>query len=95
MSFILKIIIGLCVFIFPPKVHAIVILPAVILVPLVKLIALVVGALSIPVGSAGVIVAKITKKYTFVILASVILILLIGIAAAIFLRITHPDNLWF
>jgi len=95
MSFILKVIISLYLFVYPPKVHAIVILPAIILVPLVKIIALVVGVFSVPVASGGAILAKITKNYKLVILASCILLVLIGVATAIVLRVTHPANPWF
>lgn len=95
MSFIDGIII-LCYFlIFPPRVHAIVILPAIILIPLVKLVALIIGTFSVPVVSVGVMLAKITKKNKLAFISSCILLLLIGIIAAVVLRLTHPQNPWF
>lgn len=95
MLFIVGFIILLYFIAFPPQVHAIVILPAIMLIPLVKLVALVIGAFSIPVGSAGILLAKITKKNKLVFIISFILILLISVLAAIVLRLTHPQNPWF
>ncbi len=92
---LLKILILVFLFIFPTKTHAIVVLPGIILVPLVKLIAVIVGAFSVPLTSMGFLIGKITKKYKSMFIISLLLILLIGVFAAIILKILYPNNPWF
>ena len=75
--------------------HAIIVLPALILIPLAKLVAVVVSALSLPVASIGIFISKITKKHKPAIIFSIAAIILIAAITAIVLRLKNPNNPWF
>lgn len=95
MSVLWKIGILIGVFVFPPEAHAIVVLPAVILIPLVKLIAIVVGAFSVPVTSLGLILGKLTKNYPRMLIVSFLILCIIAIITTLILRKLYPLNPWF
>ncbi len=75
--------------------HAIIVLPALILIPLAKLVAVIVSALSLPVASIGIFISKITKKHKLAIVFSVVSIILIAIISVVVLRLKNPNNPWF
>ncbi len=75
--------------------HAIIELPALILIPLAKLVAVIVSALSLPVASIGIFISKITKKHKLAIVFSVVSIILIAIISVVVLRLKNPNNPWF
>ena len=79
--------------VFPPKVHAIVILPAVILIPIIKIVALVIGSLSVPAVSLSALWSKLFGKPLHIAIAWTIIILLcIGIVLGIYLKIHLPER---
>lgn len=79
----------------PPRAHAIIILPAVALIPLAKLIAVIVGTLSIPAASLGTMVGIFTKNRKLGISVTLIVITVLTVAVAYFLRVKNPHNPWY
>ncbi len=91
----LFIIVGLvCIFaVFPPKAEAIVILPAVLLIPIIKIVALVIGSLSVPAVSLSALWSKLFGKPLHLAIAWTIVILLcIGVVLGIILKIHLPER---
>jgi len=79
----------------PQPVHAIIILPALILIPLAKLVAIVVAAFGIPATSLGVLISKITRNKKLAIIVTLVFILLIALSTAIVFKIANPNRPWF
>lgn len=72
---------------------AIIILPVVILIPLAKVVALIIGALSLPSVTIGAIWSRLFKKSLARILASIITILAAaGIGLLLVLKIFFPEH---
>lgn len=81
---------------YPPKTHAIIFLPAIILIPIAKIIAFVIGGFSIPSLGLGALVTKLFGKSLKKTLLIIFLLLIIaGILLAIFLKLHNPDRPWF
>lgn len=75
--------------------HAIIFLPAVILIPIAKLIAIIAGGFSIPSLGLGVLWHKLFKASWKQSIAIVILALLfVVVAAAIFFHLENPNRPW-
>jgi hypothetical protein len=79
-----------------PPAEAIVILPAIILIPIAKLVASLIGALSLPTLTAGVLGQKLfgipVKKVIFI---SVSILLIIGCVAAVLLKMENANRPWY
>ncbi len=81
------------IFAFPGKAHAIVLLPAVLLIPIVKLVAIVMASVSVPVASVGVLWSRLFGKKLPVAVAWVILaVLVVGLSVGIWAKISSPDR---
>jgi hypothetical protein len=80
---------------FPSTAHAIILLPAVVLIPIAKIIAVVIGWFSVSSLSFGVIWSKHYKtKLSRVLLVIGISIIIISILVALFLRWQNPQRPW-
>ena len=88
-------VIGIFLFGYVEQVHAIVFLPALLLIPLAKLIAVIVSAFSIPAASIGVFIAKITKNRRLAWGIAIAILLVITVSATFILKWKNPDNPWF
>ena len=87
------IIVIILTFISTPKAHAIIFLPALILIPIAKIIALIVGGLALPTLGIGTVGGKLyNKPVVKIIFALTIIILLFALALAVFLKIQNPDR---
>ncbi len=78
-------------FLFPRPVHAIIFLPALILIPIAKIVAVLIGGLSIPVVSIGALWSRLTKKSlkrTITVIVGILLI--IAALVAVILKIENP-----
>lgn len=73
--------------------HAIVFLPAIVLIPIAKIVALIIGSFSLPALGVGAVWSKLFRK-SFRRAISVILIILIilAIMIVIFLKLHNPDR---
>lgn len=83
------------VLIFPPKAQAIIILPAVILIPIAQMVAVIVAALGIPVASIGIFIKTVSKNNKLAIKISLITMIAIIILSLLILKIKYPNNPWF
>ncbi len=94
----MKVILGSLIFILlvasnPRPAHAIVILPAVLLIPIIKIVAIVIGSLSVPAISISALWSKLFGKSLPITIAwTVAVLILIGILLGIFLKIRLPDR---
>lgn len=80
---------------YPPKAHAIIFLPAIILIPIAKIIAFVIGGFSIPSLGIGALITKLFGKSLKKTLAFILLFLIVvGILLAIILKLHNPDRPW-
>ncbi len=76
-----------------PKAHAVIFLPAIILLPIIKIIALIIGGFSIPTLGIGALSGKLfhtSPKKSIPIIIGVLLVLA-GILAVI-LKLENPDR---
>lgn len=85
---------GIIGFTVLPKVHAIVLLPAVVLIPIIKIVAMVIGGLSLPaVGMSALWSRVFGKPLTQTIAWMLVVLLVLGVLLFFWLRFylpTHP-----
>lgn len=76
-----------------PSAHAIIFLPALILIPIAKIVALIIGGFSVPALGIGTIWGKMAGKPVLrIVIAIVVVLVLVGIVLAIALKIHNPDR---
>lgn len=76
-----------------PKAHAIVILPAVVLIPIIKIVALVIGGLSLPaVGMSALWSRVFGKPLTQTIAWMLVVLLVLGVLLTLWLRFYLPNH---
>jgi hypothetical protein len=79
--------------VFVDRVDAIIFLPAIILIPIAKIIAVLIGGFSLPVIGASAFVNKITGKSAAKgILYGIIILVVLGVIAAVVLKLVNPDR---
>lgn len=80
-------------FVFVDQVDAIIFLPAIILIPIVKIIAVIIGGFSLPVVAGSAFLNKVKGKSLATGLIQGIVILLLGaLILAIILKLVNPDR---
>jgi protein-S-isoprenylcysteine O-methyltransferase Ste14 len=82
-----------CCLVIPTPAHALVILPALILIPIAKILAVALVALGVPATALGLAWSKLTRhpfKKTLLVVGVVLFLLVMGLG--IYLRITNPDR---
>lgn len=76
-----------------PKAHAIVILPAVVLIPIIKIVAMVIGGLSLPAVGMSALWSKLFgKPLTQTIAWMLVVLLVLGILLTVYLRYYLPNH---
>lgn len=79
--------------VFVDRVDAIIFLPAIILIPIAKIIAVLIGGFSLPVLGASAFVNKITGKSAAKgVLYGIIILLVLGVVAAVVLKLINPNR---
>jgi hypothetical protein len=92
-----KIMLGglVAVLVFPRPAEAIVILPAVVLIPIAKLVAVVIGGLSLPAVGIGAVWQRMSGapkwKVTLVVAVS---LLVLAVLLAVGLQVMNPERPW-
>lgn len=79
--------------ILAPRAHAIIFLPAIILIPIAKIVAVVIGGFSFPALGIGAVWSKLfgkSLKRTIFIL--VVILIVIALALMFILKIQNPDR---
>lgn len=80
-------------FVFPKKTDAIVFLPALLLIPIAKIVALVIGGLALPALGIGVLWQRLYRSNPKkVILVLVGILFLVAVILAVILKITNTDR---
>ncbi len=75
--------------------NALIFLPAIILIPIAKIVAIVVGGFAIPALGTSVIWSKLFGKSTKkAIVVAAILLIIIAIVLFVSLRMLNPDRPW-
>ena len=78
---------------FPIPVHAIVVLPAVILIPIVKIVAALIGGVSVPALGLAHVWSKLFNTRLSVAVSVVLLMtVIIAIGVGFFLKISTPER---
>lgn len=78
---------------YAPPVHAVIFLPAIVLIPIVKIIALIIGGFSLPALGVGAIWSKFFgKSLRRTITIIVVILVAIAIILAVFLKLHNPDR---
>lgn len=76
-----------------PNVHAIVLLPSVVLIPIIKIVAMVIGGLSLPaVGMSALWSRVFGKPLTQTIAWMLLVLLILGVLLTLWLRFYLPDH---
>lgn len=79
--------------VFVEKVDAIIFIPAIILIPIAKIIAVLIGGFSLPILGASAFVNKITGKSAAKgVLYGIIILVVIGVVAAVVLKLVNPGR---
>lgn len=77
----------------PQPAHAIIFLPAIILIPIAQLVAFLLGGLTLPAVLTGFIWSKLFKKsWKRGVLYSLFFLIILGLAAAIILKVITPER---
>jgi hypothetical protein len=80
----------------PPASQAIVFLPAVILIPITKIVAVIMGGASLPSLLASLIWGKRQQRSWLLILGlTLLLVLIIGLVAAVVIWLLNPERPFF
>lgn len=85
-------IVGAKWFLWVKAANAIVILPALVLIPIAKLVAVVVAAFALPATSLGVYISSVTKNRRLGILLPVVILLVVGLVSFVAFLYFKPDN---
>ena len=94
MKIVLMLIIGFVLLSSAPSAHAIIILPALILIPLAQMLAVVVSVLTVPAVSMGILIAKIKKNKRLAIMVPLISLVILTLLAAAVLYWRNPGLPW-
>lgn len=79
--------------IFPAKAQAIILLPAVILIPAAKIVAAIIASLTLPVAGVSSLWAKLFNKPKYqIVIISLLTLAVVAILLFAFLRIQNPDR---
>lgn len=90
LSVIVVFIIGL---VFAPQARAIIFLPAIVLIPIAKIIALVIGGFSFPALGIGALWSKLFRKsLRRTIFVIIFVLVILAIILAIFFKLNNPDR---
>jgi hypothetical protein len=82
-------------FITPQTAQAIILLPALVLIPIAKIISLIIGALLFPFVGGVAVWGKISQKPVYKMIAvSIVLLIVVGIVLALGLKLSNPDRPW-
>lgn len=82
-------------FVYPKPAHAIIFLPAVLLIPVAKIIALVIGGFFFPaLGIAAIIHQFFNKPLGKIIFLIILLLIILAVSVAIYLKIQNPNRPW-
>jgi hypothetical protein len=94
MRLVLSVLTILVTFLFiTPKAHAIIFLPAIVLIPIAQIIAFIFGGFAIPTLGIGALWGKLAgKSMKKTILLSVLILILLTIAIALFLKFENPER---
>jgi hypothetical protein len=95
MIWVVVLVIGVSLLSMPDSTQAIIILPALLLIPLAKILAVIVSAFVFPVASFGVLLGKITRNRKLALAVTGTAILIITGAAIVVLKLVYPANPWF
>lgn len=80
-------------FLFASDAHAIVVIPALILIPIAKILAVIVGSFALPVVGIGALVGKIKgNSVAKGIVLGIIALLLLAVIVGIVLVIQNPER---
>lgn len=73
--------------------HAIIVLPALLLIPIAKLVAIVISGFIIPVAGISAFISSLRKKsFAQLFLFGIGILLVVGIVLAVILKLLHPDR---
>lgn len=76
-----------------PRAHAIIFLPALILIPIAKIVAIIIGGLALPALGIGTIWSKLFgKSLTQTLLICCLLLALLAVIISIFLKLHTPQR---
>lgn len=94
MKFILSLVVVVLVFgYFAVPAYAIIFLPAVIIIPIAKIVAIIIGGFSVPALGIGALWSKLFRKsLRRTILSTIVLLLVIGLIIGFILIIENPNR---
>jgi|GEM_PF-5905660 len=86
------ILLGLSAFL-APQAHAIIFLPAIVLIPIAKIVAVIIGGFSFPALGVGALWSKLFgKSLKRTIGVIVVILLIIAVVLVIFFKFHNPDR---
>jgi hypothetical protein len=89
-------IIAVFLFYFPGEVKAIIFMPALILIPIAKIVSIIIGAFALPMIGFGAIWSRFRKiPIKKMMLAVFVLLTIIGIMVAVGIKAIDPIRPWF
>lgn len=80
----------------PTPVHAIIYLPAVVLIPIAKIVAIIISGFSFPVIGLGMLIGRVFRKSsTRMAVVSIFLLIIICVILVVLLKIANPERPFF
>lgn len=76
----------------PMQTHAIVVLPAIILIPIAHMVAVVMVAIGIPIASMGILIKTVSNNHRLAIVISIGIFIAVILLSLLILRIKFPYN---
>jgi len=81
------------IFVTPRNAHAIVVIPALILIPIAKIIAVFIAGLSFPAAFMGAISAKLSgKPWLKGVVIAIVVLLVVALIVGVTLKIVNPSR---
>lgn len=93
MKYFVSIFIILLLFVSPKSAEAIIFLPALILIPVAKIIGIIIAGFSIPATGLGILWGKLSKKPILnTILIAIVILLFASLFFGLLLKLINPDR---
>lgn len=96
MKYFVSILIILLLFVCPKSAEAIIFLPALMLIPVAKIIGIIIAGFSIPAAGLGILWGKLSKKPILnTILIAIVILLFASLFFGLLLKLINPDRSLF
>lgn len=91
-SIVILTIIVIYALLFPTNIQAIVVIPAIVLIPIAQMVAAIISGLSVPIVSFGILIKIFTNNRKLAVKLTILLFVLTVLLSIIIMKWKYPDN---